>query len=469
MTRPLARLLMLAPLLVLHVRPAAQVQQETVVALTGVTVIDVTGSPPRSDMTVVVRGNRIAAIGRTGQVAIPQGARIERASGRFLIPGLWDMHTHGLNTLEPLPLFVANGITGVRFMGGAGFAQAVQTRKAIESGAVVGPRVVMLAPVVDGSTLMRPFARVIASEAQAREAVNTLKHQGDFLKVLDTLPRHVYLAFADEARRQGISVVGHVPVDVGAGDASDAGLKSIEHLNGILPAASPIEARLRSEMGAAIRVPGSRPGDVLFHRAGPFVQAILSTYDEQRASELFRRFRTNGTWVCPTLVDHRTFAYPEEFAADPRLRYLPRARTDAWLADARHQALTPEVITTQKQVFQKYLHLVGAMQRAGVGLLAGSDFGMPYLLPGFSLHDELALLVEAGLTPLEALQTATVNPARFLGRLASLGTVEEGKLADLVLLDGNPLEDIRHTQKISGVMLNGRLLSKAELTAMSPR
>jgi imidazolonepropionase-like amidohydrolase len=465
MKRVTALLLLFLSSALLLAQTKPQTQPKPIV-FTHVTIIDATGAPAKSDMTVIITGDRIREIGRTGKIQLPKDAQVVDATGKFLIPGLWDMHTHGLNTPQPLPLFIANGITGVRFMGGAGLEQARETRKAIESGGLLGPRVVMVAPVVDGSRLMRSFARVITSENEAREAVNSLKNQGDFLKVLDTLRRDVFLAFVDEARRQKITVVGHLPVEVSAAEASDAGLKSIEHLNGLLIAGSVREAQLRREMSEAVRKPGARAGDILFYRAGTYGKTLLDTYDEKRAAELFTRFRKNGTWVCPTLVDHRMFAFPNEFATDPNVKYLPRSQVQAWKSDQRLQSLTAEVVNEQKKIFQKYLQMVGGMHQAGIALLAGSDFGVAYLLPGFSLHDELALFVQAGFTPMEALQTATINPAKFLGRLDSLGTVEKGKLADLVLLDANPLADIHNTQKINAVVVNGRLIPKSELQAM---
>ena len=175
----------------------------------------------------------------------------------------------------------------------------------------------------------------------------------------------------------------------------------------------------------------------------------------------------NGTWQCPTLVLRRAFALREDdsFRNDARLKYMPQSEVKGWNAqtDTRNANLTAEEIGNRKIRLEKETELVGEMHRAGVKLLAGTDLGNPYVYPGFSLHDELAILVQAGLTPLEALQTATINPARFLGQEKELGTIESGKLADLVLLEANPLENINHTQRINAVVAGGRYLPKEAL------
>jgi imidazolonepropionase-like amidohydrolase len=197
-------------------------------------------------------------------------------------------------------------------------------------------------------------------------------------------------------------------------------------------------------------------------------KTLIESYSEEKARALFARFVKNGTSQVPTLAILRaiTFINEPEITADPRLKYVSPSVQSTWrrsLFGRPRSAAQQEAMTL---TYQKNLEIVGAMRRAGVEILAGTDLGNPYVLPGFSLHDELALLVKAGLTPMEALQAATRNPARYLGRLDSTGTVEKGKLADLVLLDADPLADIANTQKIDSVILNGRLIPKAELQRM---
>ncbi len=199
----------------------------------------------------------------------------------------------------------------------------------------------------------------------------------------------------------------------------------------------------------------------------------LETYSPLRAEALFAEFKTNHTWQCPTLtvLHNITFIDDPSLARDSRLKYMSRDIRSSWdpARDFRFQNRTSEDIALGKKVYQKELELVGAMQRAGVDILAGTDTGNPYCLPGFGLHDELGLLVQAGLTPMQALQAATLNPARFMGREKDLGTIEPGKLADLVLLDANPLADIANTRKIDAVVYGGRLYSRAALDGMLAR
>jgi imidazolonepropionase-like amidohydrolase len=192
----------------------------------------------------------------------------------------------------------------------------------------------------------------------------------------------------------------------------------------------------------------------------------LDSYSAAKAADLIARFRKNGTCQCPTLIVWNLFAATDEFGRDPRLRYIPSPQKSSWQGDRRASHVPEGEAPARKRLLETYLRLAGEAHKSGVQFLAGSDFGLPYIVPGFSLHDELALFVRAGFTPMEALQTATINPAKLLGKLDSLGTVEKGKLADLVLLEANPLDDIRNTEKINAVVVNGRVVAKSELQMM---
>jgi hypothetical protein len=275
------------------------------------------------------------------------------------------------------------------------------------------------------------------------------------VKVYSLLPRDAYFGIADESKRQGISFVGHVPFAVSAAEASDAGQKSIEHLTGILLGCSYKETELRNEIVKA-RSPGARS-------RGEGVE-LLDTFSDRKAKDLFALFVKNQTWQCPTLTVLRSNAYlgDQSFRNDGRLKYIPRPMRERWGQRIANRNDSDYV----KRVFKKEVEIVGVMQRAGVPLLAGTDTGNPFCFPGFSLHDELALLVIAGLTPSEALRTATLNPAKFLGLDKTLGTIEQGKIADLVLLDADPLADIRNTQRINAVISNGRLFDRKALEKM---
>jgi hypothetical protein len=443
---------------------------------THVTVIDATGAPPKPDMTVVITGDSITAIGKTGKLSIPPGAQVVDATGKFLIPGLWDMHAHGFE--QVFPLLIANGITGIRFMGASRqpwVEHIARLRSEIAAGRLLGPRITALGPLIDGSKLLRPAVVTVATNSdEARQAVIKGRNSGDFVKTLDTLPREAFFALASESRKQGISFVGHMPVYVNAGEASDAGMKSIEHFSGVLIAASARESELRKQLIDAYTAPptdpaqpsGSRAPTIQYWPNASQIAALLDSYSPSKAADLIARFRKNGTWQCPTLTWWKLFATTDEFARDPRLRYIPSTQKGNWRSDRRASHVPEEEAPARKRLFEKYLRLASEAHKSGVQFLAGTDFGVPYVVPGFSLHDELALFVQAGFTPLEALQTATINPARFLGQLDSLGTVEKGNLADLVLLDANPLEDIHNTQKINAVVVNGKLIPKSELQAM---
>jgi len=423
-------------------------------------------------MTVIVTGDQIAEIGKTGRVKIPDGAQVIEAKGKFLIPGLWDMHVHAFNRDLFFPLFIANGVTGIRDMFGPMPELAKQWRKDMDEGRLIGPRIFAAGPIVDGPKPIWPGSLAVSNAEEGRKAVDSLKkHGADFVKVYSLLGRDAYFAIADEARRQGIPFAGHVPLVVKAGEASDAGQKSIEHLTGVLTACSTDEDEMMKDM---IEVMSGND-----QRGGPFrvmsqqTRRMLETYSDKRAKELFNRFKRNGTWQVPTLIILRNVTYIDdpELAQDARLKYVPSYFKQSWdpKKDFRFRNRTPESITNQKLTYQKNFELVGAISRAGVGILAGTDLGNPYIYAGFSLHDELALLVKAGLTPAQALQAATINPAKYLGVLDRFGTVERGKLADLVLLDADPTKDIANTQKIDSVVLRGRLFTKSDLQEMLSR
>ncbi len=431
------------------------------IALTHVTIIDATGSAPRDDQTVVISGDRIVEIGR--RVKIPANARMIDARGKFLIPGLWDMHVHAWSA-DFLRLLAANGVTGVRDMFGP-IAQIQSWRRQTQEGKLIAPRFIAAGPIVDGPKPVWPGSLAVSNEAEARAAVRKIKNDGsEFVKVYSLLPRDAYFAIADEAKKQGLPFAGHVPSLVKASEASDAGQKSIEHLTGIVAACSSKEDELIKETAEAMAKPDFSVNSVM-RQIGLQTKTLIETYNEEKARALFARFRRNNTSQVPTLVVLRAVAFirDPEIADDPRLKYIAPFVKRNWQGSLFARPRSAQGDEGWKRMYQKNVEVVGAMHRAGVEILAGTDLGNPYVFPGFSLHDELALLVKAGLTPMQALQSATRNPARYLGKLDLMGTVEKGKIADLVLLYANPLIDIANTQKIDSVILNGRLVSKPEL------
>jgi imidazolonepropionase-like amidohydrolase len=459
-----------ALLLVLVVPPLllAKPDQELAskpLAITHVTVIDAAGAPLQPDQTVAITNGRITQLGKTGTFDIPKDTQVVDAGGKFLIPGLWDMHVH-IVTKDYLPLFIANGVTGVRDMHAFFPDTILQMRKDVRDGKVLGPHIVAAGALVDGPKPIWPGSYTASNAQEGRTAVQALKKRGaDFVKVYTKLPREAFFAIAEEAKTQGLPFAGHVPESVSALEASDAGQKSMEHLYGITLACATKETELRKEVLEALAKSDNAAFMATLGRA--HIKA-LDSYDENKAKVLFARFAKNGTWQVPTLTVLRSIANltDERFTNDPRVKYMPPFLRSMWDPKGPADKSRLEAIAFRKIMYKKAPEIVSALHRAGVPILAGTDTSNPFCFPGFSLHDELALLVEAGLTPLEALQSATRDPAKYLDRLKDVGTVETGKIADLVLLDANPLDDIKNTQKIAAVVVGGKLLDKAALQKM---
>jgi hypothetical protein len=434
-------------------------------------------------MTVLIEAERITEIRPANAVELPEEVRVVEGAGRFLIPGLWDAHVHTFvfpwQPDHQLPLFIANGVTGIRDMGGAlpnsanhhqgsGFPmrQVDAIRSAIATGERVGPRIVA-GVMVDGPTPVWPVALPVSTAEEGRQAVTAIAEVGaDFAKVYSLLPREAYLAVAEAANQRSLPFVGHVPIAVTAGEASDAGQHTIEHYtDSLLPYCSTDEEEILAELRAAATGP-----DLVQAYAAAFfgmLPRFLETFDPGKVETLAKRFVANQTWFTPTLILGQNAARAGDpvQTADPRLRYMPAEIVTSWSAQAVGQPRerTVEELAMTQQLMEVGAAITQTMQRRGVSLMAGTDVGLPYLFPGFSLHDELALLVEAGLTPLEALQAATRNSAQAVGLGDELGTVEVGKLADLVLLEADPLADITNTTRITAVVANGRLFEKREL------
>jgi hypothetical protein len=298
-----------------------------------------------------------------------------------------------------------------------------------------------------------PGAFAVANAAEARAAVRILQRSGyNFIKVYNNLPRDGYFTIAEESRALNIPFAGHVPEAVSVGEASDAGQRSQEHLINILLACSTREDELRAERLATMADPALSGEARLRLIAFPNPEGLFDTYSEEKAAALFAKFTKNGTWQTPTLVLLDAFLRrPEAARKQFYMKNLTTADFDALLARIR-------------ALLVRYQKLVGDMHRAGVPILAGTDSSaFTPILPGVGLHEELALLVDSGLTPMEALQSATRNPAMYFGQLAALGTIEPGKSADLVLLDADPLKDIHNTQKIHAVVMRGRYFPREEL------
>ncbi|HEV3307795.1 MAG TPA: amidohydrolase family protein [Candidatus Sulfotelmatobacter sp.] len=395
----------------------ASAQQNNALAITHATVIDCTGAPPMPNSTVVIAGGHITSVGPSDRVSIPAGAHVVDGNGKFLIPGLWDMHGHLTDATEDaFPLLIMNGVTGVRDMGGD-LAQIDRWRSEIEKGTRVGPHIVRAGPFVDGPKEGVTNRLTVRTPEEARQAVRDLKAKGvDFIKVHNALPPDAFFALMDEARKEHVPVAVHLPRGVSSAEASDAGVASLEHVETMSESAL-------WQKGATAKTVEQAVDEIL----GPAGQ------------KLFQIFVKNGTWYVPTLV-----AYERGFVL--------------WSND-------PESLKPRLDIHEKNIEIVRMMHKAGVPIMAGSDFSDWAMVPGIDLHNELALLVESGFSPLEALQTATLNPAKFLDKADTYGTIQVGRAADLVLLDMNPLEDISHTRKINAVVLGGKFYPLASIRA----
>lgn len=457
--RCLCVLLFAAALCAASPRPAGAQNwslQDTVV-ITDVNVVEVRRGVIFPDQVVVIDKGRIVDVGPRKTTRYPRNApTIINGKGLYVIPGLWDMHVHlvfgdwfPMAQEISLPLFIANGVTGVRDMGSE--LETIQGwRNEIEGGRLIGPRILSSGPMLDGPKPRFPSSMAIATPEDGRRAVENLKRAGaDFIKLQSLIPRDAVFAIADEARKQQIPFGGHVPDSVRASEMSNAGMRSFEHLIGIFEGSSPLEDE--------------------FLKGDKTETKFLASYDPERAAALAALLAKNQTWQCPTLVWERggNLIDVTDFSRDTRAKYVPaywKERTWKKFTEEVETEFNTDSLETRKKFIEKELEVVQMLNKAGVPFLAGTDTppGV-YVFPGFSLHEELQRFVAAGFTPLEALQTATINPARFFHIEDRAGTVERGRNADLVLLDANPLEDIRNTQKISGVIFNGRFFNKADL------
>jgi imidazolonepropionase-like amidohydrolase len=410
-------------------------------------------------MTVLITDNRISKIGKTKKTKVDGDVQIIDGSGKYLIPGLWDMYAHLGDEKDSWDLFIANGVTSLRV--NLGFPVFHEWRKEISAGELLGPRMIIASGLADGQTPGRRYTPAeIHNEEEGRQFVRNEKKVGaDFIKIGTYLSRDDYFAILDEAKKQGLPVSGHVPLSVSAVEVSDAGQKSIDHSYCVKLACSSKEEEFRKRLMELIPT---------YHNRFKLYAEI--DYSEQKAEDLFARLKKNNTFVCPTLSVWSELAFrgKEEMSNDPRLKFEPSWKVDRW-SQVAVGIEKEKLMAILKSNRQKSLDIAGAMSRAGVELLAGTDHGAPYSIKGFSLHDELELFVRAGLSPIEALRTATYNPAKFFGKLDSMGTIEQGKLADLVLLEANPLEDIRNTQRIAAVIIDGKILKKEDLQGILNR
>jgi imidazolonepropionase-like amidohydrolase len=436
---------------------AASPPERPVIAITDVTVIDVEHGRSVGPRTVLVDAGRIATVAVAADIRVPAGAQRVDGRGKFLIPGLVDMHVHlfnGYSKRPPnewtFPLFVANGVTAVREMNAGTDDMAVvrQWRTRIEAGELIAPRILGLGIAANGRNAAEAKARVdAAADAGA-----------DFIKIFSEVPNAQWRAILDEARARALPVAGHVPAGVTLLAAAKAGQRTDEHLMQAYEACSTKEASLIAERAVA-------DGEALAALRDAEEVRVLSAFDAQTCVRVARALRATGQVQVPTLV----LAHAEATHAavtlgdDPRWRYLRSDERVRWERIAGTPSNDDGLADRRWTVTRE---IASIFHRAGVPMLAGTDTPMPGIYPGYSLQEEIALLVEAGFTPREALRAATLAPAEFLGIAVDSGSIAPGKRADLVLLDADPIRDIHALRRIDAVVVDGRLLRRADLGAL---
>ena len=444
---------------------ATTVRAQSPIVIRNVTTVDVQTGSVRPAQTVIIEGTRTKTMGEAAQLATPKGARIVDGTGKFLIPGLWDMHVHatgpGVDRLF-LPVLVANGVTGVREMFGT-FRWYADARAMAKRGEIVMPRLVGSGHILDGKPQIWQSVEV-ADAAQARHAVDSLARGGAaFIKVYSRLTPDEFRAIADEAKKHNLSFAGHVPTLVSVDEALSLGMASIEHLQMFTTACSSQEEAFRSALLDAVASPKGWDSSGVISRLQ--LPMLRQTFDRERCTALAKRVAASNTWMVPTVVVLHSTTHLDDpsLRNDPRLQYIPEFFKTGWnpANDFRFRAVTPEGWAARKRIFDEQLSILRILHDAGAKFLAGTDLSNPYLYPGFSLYDELTYLTKNGFSNLEALQTATINPARFLNATDSLGTIAEGTVADLVLLDANPLVDIANVARVHAVIANGVLIDAA--------
>jgi imidazolonepropionase-like amidohydrolase len=417
--------------------------EETSIAITHVTVIDGTDAATKPDRTVLINGNRIQSVDPTGSENLPANTEIIDGTGKFLIPGLWDMHAHLTNYGETAcPVLVANGVTGIRDPGGD-LDLIDLMRERIANNTLIGPEIFRAGPFVDGSKPGVPDRFVVWNAEDARQVAAYLKHRGvDFIKTHTATPPDAYFALLKEARNHQLNVIGHIPNDVNPAEAIDAGQYSVEHVVTLFE--GPFQKLVKS---------------------GKSQEQAMADFTDEYFTSLARRMVKKNTWFDPTLIAYwnRSFQWDVRTRNDPNQRYITASAKEFWKA---FPDLPPERKVLLAKAYERFTQIVTILHREGVRFLVGTDLGAKYSLPGFNVHDELDLLVKAGLSPKAALQAATRNCAESLGILDRTGTVETGKSADLVLLDADPLEEIGNSKKINAVIRKGRLFRRAELNAI---
>lgn len=431
-----------------------------VIAITDVSVVDVENGRLIGPRTVLLEGDRVKAIGDSSEVSIPEQASRVDGHGRFLMPGLVDMHVHLFNNASrrppntwSLPLYVANGVTSVREMAAVPGSMPVvdEWRRASDSGTLVAPRIVAVGVVAGGPS----------PEEASRQVDRAADAQADFIKVFSEIGEPAWRRALESARPRRLSLMGHVPAGVSAVDAALAGQRSEEHLLQLFEACSTIERDVLAARRGLV-------GDALIDKRDAQEPQVLAAFDARRCDDVAAQLAATGVALVPTLVLDDIDSKPEtHLERDPRWGRLRADEQARWLRIKREQPVDSQKSAANRRDVAH--RIMRSLHHAGATILAGTDAPMPGVYPGDSLHQELELLVMAGLTPAEALRAATLDPARFLGLVKDSGSVAAGKRADLVMLDADPLSDIRNVGRIATVFVGGRMLGRDQLDALLAR
>jgi imidazolonepropionase-like amidohydrolase len=419
-------------------------------AVVDVTVIPMDTERRLEHQTVLLADGVITALGPVDQVTIPDDMQRVDGRGRFLAPGLHDMHVHAWNE-DGLLLFVANGVTTVRNMWGSPMQLSWKGR--VEAGELMGPHLITAGPLMDGNPPLWNGSTVVTDVGAAARYVAAQAEAGyDGIKVYNMLTREVYLALVDAAREHDLPVWGHVPDAVGLVSCLGAEQDSVEHLTGF---------------GEALLAPDDAPA-----QPGALADRwnLLTERDEKRTAKVAAMVANSSTWNCPTLIVHRKFVPAEEgraLLAAPEMRFVDPSTRASWDPDTdfRSRSLTAEHYAGLRAADAERLEVVRALHEAGAKLLLGTDTPNPFVVPGFAIHEELELLVRSGLSPYEAAVAGTRDAACFLGRCDTTGVVATGMVADLVLLSSDPLDSVAAWRRPELVVLAGRAHTRADLDA----
>ncbi len=483
----------LAVLVCLWVRQLeGQARDPSVITIEHVTVIDPAAFDEREaripDRTVLIEGDRIVAVGPANGALVPEGAYRIDGRGKFVLPGFWDMHVHFNRDEETLlrvvaPLMIAHGITSVRDLmadcwepcrsGARSLSEMRDLQRRIERGEVVAPRLQALSSAVlhgptagFGYPAQHPDYWRPRSEEQAREVARYLVARGvDFIKAYQSLPPEAYFGLLDEARKLDVRVSGHLPWGVHPIDAARAGVRTIEHARWPGLACNPEYDAFRAMNANVARGEGEFDRE-LFAR---FRDAVVSQFDETRCLAIFEALVAHDVYLVPTHLTREmdAFARDSTYRNDPRRRYVPSSRLRGWDRDLLNTRNgPPELLEFYREFFDLGLRVTGMAHAAGVKVLVGTDVFDTMVFPGFSYHEELEHLRAAGLTPLAIVKAATYRAAEFLGKTADYGAIAPGKVADLIVLDADPLADIGHSRSIDHVVFNGRVYDRSTLDAM---